>query len=129
MGRCLIVEDFKWRARRFFAPLDQLDWDLQCGVVLSNLSHKFEHRPRAPGIYVLSQQVVGPQCSDNRNHYIHQPHRAIPKGHRTHHPVIVSPTPGSRMAPTRGFYPSIPSHQQSYERAHLVERNGIRELY
>lgn len=31
--------------------------------------------------------------------------------------------------PTLGFDPSILSNQQSYERAHVVERNGIREWY
>lgn len=75
--------------------LDQLDWDLKYGVVLSNITHTFEHRPRALGTDVLSQQVVRPQFPDIRNTYIHQPQSAIPKGPSTHHPVMVSPTLGS----------------------------------
>lgn len=41
---------------------------------------------------------------------------------------MVSHSTGSRMAPTRGFYPTIAANQQSSEPAHDVERNGKREL-
>lgn len=106
-------EHSKWQFRRYFAPYHQLEWDLTYDEVPNARLCKFEQHPRAPGTDTLRLNVTRPLFPEMRNTYVHQPQNATPKGPSTHHPVIVNPTPGSTMAPTSGFDPSIPSNMQS----------------
>lgn len=121
-------EHLELKSRRYFAPNHQLEWYLHYDVVPNAQLCKFDHHPRALGTDTLSLNVARPRFPDIHNTHVNQPQNATPTGSSTHHPVIVTPFPGSTMAQTSGFDPSISSNMQSFEPAQFVERNNISEL-
>lgn len=127
-GRNLMAENLKETSKIYCTPEYQLNWDLKYTVVPTRTTLHFDHYPRTPGNDVLSSQIVRVQFPNMNNTYVHQPQSNVAKGPRAHEPIIVSHSTGSRMAPTRGFGPTIAPNQQSFEPTHVVERNGEREL-
>lgn len=90
-----------------------------------NRSLSFSYAPRPPGNNTLSTDMPRGRYLTIRNACIAKQHPAIARGSGTHELVIVTPHPGSVMAPAPGFDLSIASSLQCFSKVRPLLRSGL----
>lgn len=107
---------------------DQLRWDMKYGFSAHGHTLNSECIPYPPVQTRLDIGITHGRVAVIMNNYNPKSQAVLTSGYASHDPVTFMSESGSQMGPTRGFDPTIPSSQQSYQRAHSVAHVGEKEL-